>query len=119
MQYRLDRLPAAEARAAQFGAKGAMFPWTSELSGFDDTHMDAGAQCPPSCTGLGWKEQHISGDIAMAFRLHWRSTGDLGFLRQSWPLIDSICQVLPPPVPSSLPQLLTGFHCWDFIVGIG
>ena len=67
-----------------------MFPWTSELSGFGDTHSSG--QCPPDCDGLDWKEQHITGDIAMAFRLHWRTHGDRVFLNQSWPLIHAVCE---------------------------
>ena len=90
LRYRLDRLPAAKARAGQYGAKGAMFPWTSELTGFGTTN-GGGKQCPPECKGLDWTEQHITGDIAMAFRLHWRSTADIAFLAESWPLIEAIC----------------------------
>ena len=91
LTYRLARLPAAKMRAAQFGVQGAMFPWTSQLSGFGDTGVGKGVQCPPSCTGLGWTEQHITGDIAMAFRLHWRTHRDLAFLNKSWPLIEAVC----------------------------
>ena len=90
LRYRLDRLPAAKVRAGQYGAKGAMFPWTSELTGFGTTN-GGGKQCPPDCMGLDWTEQHITGDIAMAFRLHWRSTADLAFLAESWPLIEAVC----------------------------
>jgi trehalose/maltose hydrolase-like predicted phosphorylase len=89
LRYRLDRLPAAKIRAAQYGAAGAMFPWTSQLSGFGDTHSVG--YCPPNCTSLDWTEQHITGDIAMAFRLHWRSTGDRAFLNESYPLIEAAC----------------------------
>ena len=92
LEYRLVRLPAAKLRAAQFGVRGAMFPWTSELSGFGDTGVRAGAKCPPSCTGLGWTEQHITGDIAMAFRLHWYTYHDLAFLNKSWPLVEAVCE---------------------------
>ena len=89
LKYRLDRLPAAQARATQFGAKGAMFPWTSELTGYGCTHSSG--NCPPSCTGLDWEEQHITADICMAFSRHWHSTANLTFLNESWPLISNAC----------------------------
>jgi len=81
LRYRLDRLPAARARAVEYGYEGAMFPWTSELSGVDDT---AG--------NLGHLEQHITGDVAMAVRLHWRAAGDAAQLAQAWPLLRGACE---------------------------
>jgi trehalose/maltose hydrolase-like predicted phosphorylase len=80
LQYRLDRLPAARTRAIEYGFTGAMFPWTSTLSGVDDTSGE-----------LGHMEQHITGDIAMAFRQHWRATGDVAHLREAWPLLRDAC----------------------------
>eukprot|EP00729_Bicosta_minor_P020156 gene20156-4860_t len=98
LQYRLDRLPAAVARASQMygnlsGTGAAQFPWVSTQTGFGCTQVPANQQCANGvgCTGLGWEEQHISGDIAMAFRLHWRSAHDLAFLKRSLPLINGIC----------------------------
>lgn len=91
LRYRLDRLPAAIARAKQYGVDGATFPWTSTQTGYGTTHELMNSTCHgiSECKGLGWQEQHINGDIAMAFRLHWRATGNLTFLRESWPLINA------------------------------
>ena len=91
LRYRLDRLPAAIARAKQYGVDGATFPWTSTQTGYGTTQQPMNSTCQgvSGCKGLGWQEQHINGDIAMAFRLHWRATGNLTFLRESWPLINS------------------------------
>ena len=96
LEYRLQRLPAAKARAAQFGISGAaMFPWTSTQTGYGTTHVGLNTTCQgqlgsDACSsGLGWTEQHITGDIAMAFRLHWRATRNESFLRESWELINA------------------------------
>lgn len=91
LRYRLARLPAAIERASQYGVDGAMFPWTSTQSGFDTTHQPINSTCSGNlnCTGLGWQEQHITGDIALAFRLHWWTTHNISFLQESWELINA------------------------------
>ena len=46
LRYRLQRLPAAQARATQFGIPGAaMFPWTSTQSGYGTTHVQLNSTC--------------------------------------------------------------------------
>jgi trehalose/maltose hydrolase-like predicted phosphorylase len=62
-----------------------MFPWTSTLSGYDDTHSTT------PHTGLGWTEQHVTADVALAFRHYFFQTGDKEFLRRSWSLINGTC----------------------------
>lgn len=99
LEYRSARLPAAKARADQFGIPpgAAMFPWTSTQTGYGATHVTMNSTChghaaggKDAClSGLGWTEQHITGDIAMAYRLHWRATHNESFLRQSWDLINA------------------------------
>eukprot|EP01047_Picozoa_sp_COSAG01_P031529 COSAG01_NODE_2241_length_8086_cov_25.173282_6_plen_454_part_00 len=97
LRYRLQRLPAAQARATQFGIPGAaMFPWTSTQSGYGTTHVQLNSTChghdlskSNACSdGLDWTEQHITGDISMAFRLHYRTTHNESFLRESFDLIN-------------------------------
>jgi hypothetical protein len=60
-------------------------------SGYGTTQEPMNSTCHGvgDCKGLGWQEQHINGDIAMAFRLHWRATRNVTFLRESWPLINA------------------------------
>ena len=72
-------------RASAVGQDGAMFPWTSTLSGYDDTHSTT------PHTGLGWTEQHVTADVALAFRHYFFQTGDDEFLRRSWSLINGTC----------------------------
>lgn len=81
LRYRLDRLPAALAHAKEYGYDGAMYPWTSTLVGVDDT---SGSK--------GYLEQHITGDIVNAVKLHWKSTGNTTMLLQYWPLLEATCK---------------------------
>lgn len=79
VEYRLHRLPVAQARAQADGRVGARFPWESAQTGEEVT--------PTTCTvhgkvrevAAGRREEHITSDIAWAahFYAHW--TGDGGF----------------------------------------
>eukprot|EP00052_Salpingoeca_macrocollata_P025089 m.227686 g.227686 ORF g.227686 m.227686 type:complete len:399 (+) comp22373_c0_seq7:137-1333(+) len=83
LQYRMMRLPAAQARAAERELKGAMWPWESAQTGVD---------CVQFPNPEGRIEIHISGDIPMAFRLYHQLTGDDGILSQSWDLLEQTCE---------------------------
>ncbi len=79
LQYRLDRLPAAEALAAAGGSKGARFPWESGLSGNEAVQLG----------GYG-HELHISSDIALAAWQYWIATGDAAWLERAYPMLAGI-----------------------------
>lgn len=72
LRWRRSTLPAATARAAQFGLPGAMFPWRtitgSECSGY----------WPASTAAL-----HVNADIAYAAWQHVVATGDRDFERDT------------------------------------
>ncbi|MEU1417283.1 glycosyl hydrolase family 65 protein [Streptomyces sp. NPDC005731] len=72
LDYRLARLDAARAAAAEGGHRGARFPWESGLTGEEDT---------PDWAPFGRLEQHISADVALAFWQYWLATGDNRWLR--------------------------------------
>eukprot|EP00937_MAST-01D_sp_MAST-1D-sp2_P004018 g4018.t1 len=94
LQYRLDRLPGARAKAALCGKQAAdgeaawcppgyspppeaaAFPWESAYTG-SETQMSRGKLGP-----WGEYEQHITGDIALAARQYWYATGDEQWLRE-------------------------------------
>jgi hypothetical protein len=82
LQYRLDRLDRAVARAAEFGFEGADWPWQSAFSGVDTTQA-------PFIEGQF--EHHISGDIAMAMRQYYLATLDAAFLARAWPALNATC----------------------------
>lgn len=57
VNYRIDRLKAAQRRATIYGYQGAMFPWESD---------DAGEESCPTWASSGTFEHHITADIAIA-----------------------------------------------------
>ncbi|MGO8946105.1 MAG: glycoside hydrolase family 65 protein [Ktedonobacterales bacterium] len=81
LTYRYHTLPAARAKAARLGYRGALYAWESADTGdevtppyvtFPDGHRE-----PVRC---GTLEQHISADIAFAIWQYWKATGDTSFL---------------------------------------
>ncbi|AVH60605.1 MULTISPECIES: glycosyl hydrolase family 65 protein [Streptomyces] len=74
LDYRVRRLDAARAYAADGGHSGARFPWESSLTGDEDT---------PAWAPFGRLEQHVSSDVALAFWQYWLATGDERWLRTS------------------------------------
>jgi kojibiose phosphorylase len=82
--YRHHTLPAARAKAARYGARGAFYAWESADTGEDVT--------PPQVFGpgglviqikLAYEEQHISADVAYGAWNYWRITGDDVFLLEA------------------------------------
>jgi trehalose/maltose hydrolase-like predicted phosphorylase len=82
LMYRYRSLPAARAKAARLGYRGALYAWESADTGEEATPPYAvgpdGRQIAIRC---GVEEQHISADIAHAVWQYWQATGDTGFLR--------------------------------------
>ena len=84
LNYRNKRLNAAIERASARNYNGAMYPWESAYTGIDVTP-------PPNIEGE--YEIHISGDIALAYRLQYFATKDLNYLKnQAWPVVKEICK---------------------------
>jgi trehalose/maltose hydrolase-like predicted phosphorylase len=84
LMYRHRTLPAARAKAAKYGARGAFYAWESADTGEDVT--------PASVVGpagiviqikVGQQEQHISADVAFGAWNYWRITADDGFLLEA------------------------------------
>jgi trehalose/maltose hydrolase-like predicted phosphorylase len=77
LMYRFHTLPAARAKAAGMGWRGALYAWESAATGAEMT--------PPEVLGpdrqvihilCGTQEQHISADVAYAVWQYWHATGD-------------------------------------------
>lgn len=86
LQYRIDRISGAEAKAASYSPpySGAMFPWESALTGEETC---------PSWAPTGRSELHISSDIVFCVWQTWRALLDNsgGFLNSTaWPLVSGI-----------------------------
>lgn len=87
LQYRVDRARAAAANAAMvynlygrnYSFRGLKFPWESAFAGLE--------QAP------GNTEDHVQGDIALAFLRHWWSTADATWLgRDGYPIIAGLAE---------------------------
>jgi HAD superfamily hydrolase (TIGR01509 family) len=81
LMYRFHTLPAARAKAAAAGYKGALYAWESADSGVETTPDRVvgpdGSLVDVLCGKL---EQHISADVAYAVWRYWRATEDRDFL---------------------------------------
>lgn len=78
--YRLNRLAAAQERAAAMGCSGARFPWESAATGDDvtPTSVHMGGETFPIRTGQ--MEEHITADVAWAAVHYATWSGDHRFL---------------------------------------
>ena len=80
LMYRYHTLPAARAKAARLGYRGALYAWESADTGEDVTPLFAIAPDGEEVRLLvGEQEQHISADIAYGVWRYWRATGDERF----------------------------------------
>eukprot|EP01060_Flectonema_neradi_P022022 TRINITY_DN3019_c2_g2_i1.p1 TRINITY_DN3019_c2_g2~~TRINITY_DN3019_c2_g2_i1.p1 ORF type:complete len:696 (+),score=137.70 TRINITY_DN3019_c2_g2_i1:75-2162(+) len=80
LQYRFERIPAAENKASSKGYEGTNFPWESAFTG-DEVCNDV----------EGTYEQHINGDIALAVKQYYYMTGDKVWLKNyGYPLLKGI-----------------------------
>lgn len=79
IDYRYDRLAVARHYAFEHGYKGAMFPWESADTGFEDT---------PVFALTGPFEHSITGCVGFAAWQYYCVTGDKEWLREKgWPLL--------------------------------
>ncbi len=84
LMYRHRTLPAARAKAAGMGWRGAMFAWESADTGAETTPEQAvGPDRRVVQILCGRQEQHITADVAYAVWHYWMATGDESFLRDA------------------------------------
>lgn len=84
LDYRFDRLAAAQRKAETYGYEGAMFPWESD---------DRGEECTPTWAVTGAFEHHITACVGIAFWNYYLVTGDQGWLRtEGYPLLAQVAQ---------------------------
>ncbi len=85
LNYRIETLPGALEKAAEYGYRGAFYAWESQEGGKEGctnfnvvdvfTHR-------PVRTYFRDRQIHISGDIAYAMRSYYETTGDRSLLEQ-------------------------------------
>ncbi|MET7366492.1 discoidin domain-containing protein [Streptomyces sp. NPDC005566] len=82
VDYRYRTLGQAKRNAAGGGFKGALYPWTSALTG--------------DCTGVGpcyGTQAHLQSDIALSQWQYFQATGDKTWLKSTgWPVIKALAQ---------------------------
>jgi trehalose/maltose hydrolase-like predicted phosphorylase len=82
LEYRVRRLPAARAAAAEAGRSGARFPWESAHSGRDVTPVSAQDRTGKTVAiRTGQLEDHIVAQVAWATSCYLDWTGDAEFGR--------------------------------------
>ncbi|HZT07174.1 MAG TPA: glycosyl hydrolase family 65 protein [Chloroflexota bacterium] len=84
LMYRYHTLPAARAKAARLGYRGALYAWESASSGDETAPAEVvgpDGRVVPINTGV--LEQHISADVAYACWQYWQATEDVPFLLEA------------------------------------
>ncbi|MFK0099553.1 discoidin domain-containing protein [Streptomyces sp. NPDC091040] len=91
VDYRYRTLEQAKRNAAGGGFKGALYPWTSALTG--------------DCTGVGpcyGTQAHLQSDIALSQWQYFQATGDNTWLKSTgWPVIKALAQFWASRVTSN------------------
>jgi trehalose/maltose hydrolase-like predicted phosphorylase len=80
LQYRIRRLPQAQALAAASGRDGARFPWESARDGGEVTPSSIMLGAERIAVLTGEQEEHITADIAWAADRYANWTGDTSVL---------------------------------------
>lgn len=98
VDYRSTTLPAARRNAANNGYAGALYPWTSAISG------DMGDECYGAVTDSKGKviadpnksctqQLHLQSDVALAQWEYYKATGDKQWLAEKgWPVLEAVAQ---------------------------
>ncbi len=98
VDYRANTLSAARRNAIENGYAGALYPWTSGLSG------DMGEDCYGAVTNAKGKiiadpnksctqQLHLQSDVALAQWEYYKATGDKPWLAQrGWPVMQAVAQ---------------------------
>lgn len=82
LEYRFERLEAARRNAMARGYQGAMFPWESALTGFEET---------PIWALTGPLAHYITAAVGIAFWDYFVATGDMDWLSaRAWPVLKEV-----------------------------
>ncbi|OAQ39768.1 hypothetical protein A5893_09320 [Pedobacter psychrophilus] len=82
IDFRFNTLAQAKKRAAQFGYKGAMYPWESDLQG---------NECTPISYKLDMNEHHVTADVAIAAWNYYQVTKDKIWLKEKgFPILKEV-----------------------------
>jgi trehalose/maltose hydrolase-like predicted phosphorylase len=85
VMFRARTMAPARARAAQYGARGTMYPWEAD--------PETGVDHTPHFAYDVYREIHVNADIAIAQWQYYLATGDDAWLKQyGWPVIEGVAQ---------------------------
>jgi trehalose/maltose hydrolase-like predicted phosphorylase len=90
IRYRIQTLPGAKRKAAEYGYRGAFFAWESQETGDDacsDFNVTDVFTGRPVRTYFRDKQIHISADIAYSIKKYVDYTGDTALLAEAMELI--------------------------------
>jgi trehalose/maltose hydrolase-like predicted phosphorylase len=83
LNYRFERLPAAQRNAALHGYAGVQFPWESS--------PERGEEVTPVLGHMLGLEQHVNFSVALAFARFVHATGDQQYLKEkAWPVLREV-----------------------------
>ena len=85
LKYRIDTLPGAKKKAAEYGFKGAFYAWESQEGGFDacsDYNVTDVFTGRPMRTFFRDKQIHISAAVAYGIKHYMDITGDASLLSE-------------------------------------
>lgn len=85
LRYRIETLPGALKKAAEYGFRGAFYPWESQEGGAEgctDYNVTDVFTHRPVRTYFRDKQIHISADVAYALWRYYEITGDKSLLRE-------------------------------------
>ncbi|MBO7403111.1 MAG: glycoside hydrolase family 65 protein [Lachnospiraceae bacterium] len=85
IKYRLDTLPGAKKKAADYGYSGAFYAWESQEGGFDacsDYNVTDVFTKRPMRTYFKDKQVHISAAVVYGIRRYLEATGDMSILAE-------------------------------------
>jgi trehalose/maltose hydrolase-like predicted phosphorylase len=83
LEYRVQRLQAAERNAAMYGYRGLQFPWASGPRHGEEVIRLSAPQLV--------FEQHVNLSVANAFAQYVHATGDDDYLRETaWPVLEGV-----------------------------
>jgi trehalose/maltose hydrolase-like predicted phosphorylase len=95
IEYRRKTLPGARKNAQDLGLQGTFYPWNG--AGTGDLDQECHSWNPPHCL----TQIHLQGDIALAVWQYYLATGDTGWLRTHWPILQGVAQYWASRVTSN------------------
>jgi hypothetical protein len=85
LEFRSERLDAAQKNASMHGYRGAQFPWESSLR--------TGEEAAPAEGSAAAHEHHVSPDVAYAFSQFLHATHDWEWgRREAWPVLQGVAE---------------------------